>query len=101
MTDPTPITAAGTWRDHATCAQPAHATRQDLWYPAQLDTEVLRAARKVCMVCPVSAECLDDALAYEHGRGRDYRFGIRAGTTPGQRHHLAKQQRQQLQAAAA
>lgn len=46
-------------------------------------------ARAVCGECPVSRECLRDALRDEEGRSRMSRFGIRAGLTPEQRWELA------------
>lgn len=42
-------------------------------------------ARQACALCPVSAECLEAALAEEAGTGKDDRYGMRGGKTPTQR----------------
>jgi hypothetical protein len=42
-------------------------------------------ARAICSRCRVRAECLDEALRLEIG---PWRFGVRAGLTPGERRAL-------------
>lgn len=47
-------------------------------------TATVAAARRVCAVCTVQAECLADALVSEP------HYGVRAGTTPSQRKVLKR-----------
>lgn len=80
------------WRERARCAQDDQDPED--WFaergggPAW--TLRIRHARQVCLVCPVRQECLDDALATEHGLAPKSRPGIRAGLSGWQRHDLAK-----------
>lgn len=47
----------------------------ELFYPGQGDDRTARAAREICAVCPIRAECLDYAI------GNAERFGIWGGMT--------------------
>ena len=64
------------WLDRAACKD-----HTDLnWFPTTLAG--FAECRAVCAVCPVSGECLEDALRDEHGAG------VRAGYTPSARIRL-------------
>ncbi|AGT12686.1 WhiB family transcription factor [Mycobacterium phage Whirlwind] len=52
---------------------------------------VFSDARKICSVCPVVKECLEDAMREERGLSRDRRFGFRGGLTANGRYNLAKE----------
>jgi WhiB family redox-sensing transcriptional regulator len=69
------------WQRYALCAE----TDPDLFY-ADRGTTQERAAVAICQTCPVLQECLAEVLAEEGGRGKEARYGIRAGLTPGQRY---------------
>jgi WhiB family redox-sensing transcriptional regulator len=61
------------WMVDALCAQ----TDPDAFHPAP--GESLRAAKSVCLACPVRAECL--AYALDHNE----RHGVWGGTSPNER----------------
>lgn len=61
------------WRDDALCAQ----TYPDEFFPERGETSA--RAKKVCDICDVRDQCLDDALANHE------RFGIRGGLTERER----------------
>lgn len=75
------------WLDHAACAGDP-----DLFDLFEVAAEsyakdsgpVVGAARAVCAECPVSDECLQDALESED-RDHQYRWGVRGGLTPRER----------------
>lgn len=48
-------------------------------------------ARAVCATCPVTAECLDEALEQERS---GHRFGVRAGMSPKERDQEARRRHQ-------
>jgi predicted RecB family nuclease len=54
------------------------------WLPEQPYIRSRHVLNRICQLCPVSIECLDDALATVGGDD----LGIRAGTDPRQRHKL-------------
>ncbi len=64
------------WRDSALCAQ----TDPELFFPEKWGSAA--PAMQVCAQCPVRAECLQWALAY------DVRFGIWGGLTEDQRQEI-------------
>lgn len=64
------------WMERGLCAQ----TDPEAFYPDKGGST--RAAKTVCVGCPVRGECLDYALA------RDERFGIWGGTSERQRRAL-------------
>lgn len=68
------------WRDFAVCAQVDTAVFYDDSVGA------LDLARSICGRCKVTRLCLDDAL----NDSQDRDWGVRAGTTPGQRRKLRK-----------
>jgi WhiB family transcriptional regulator, redox-sensing transcriptional regulator len=72
-----PFTAQA-WFEQAACA----GTDPDAWYPAK--GEASRAAKRVCARCPVTAECLDYALA------TNQTHGIWGGLSVMQRRRLAR-----------
>lgn len=83
---PAPV-RAGNWRHSAACAQ----SDPDAWFPEKggggqaQDAE----AKRVCARCPVTAECLADAMA-----GRELE-GIWGGLTADERKALARRNRQE------
>jgi hypothetical protein len=48
-------------------------------------------ARNVCAQCPVARQCLDEAMALEHGIGRNYLFGFQGGLTRRERFLLRRE----------
>lgn len=68
------------WRDQAACI----GTDPALWFPeAEKSRVAYRLAGEICAVCPVKAECLEDALATF-----EVVHGFRAGLRPRQRKRL-------------
>ncbi len=67
------------WRDEATCRQ----VDAQLFFPEPGANST--AARRVCAVCPVRAECLGDALDR-----RDIAYGVLGGLTPRERRELLR-----------
>jgi WhiB family redox-sensing transcriptional regulator len=64
------------WTADAICAQ----VGEDFWHPERGGiTDDTRAAKRVCLSCPVKQECLDYALE------RDEPFGIWGGLTARER----------------
>jgi len=80
-TEPDEVTAPfdpRPWQDDALCKE----TDPELFFP---DTGgSTRAAKAVCMRCPVRVECLLDAMQ------RKERYGIFGGLTENERRKLAK-----------
>lgn len=74
----------------------ADITREDLpcvldpegWFATDPDDE--RTAVQHCRTCPLTAQCLDFALAHDH------RYGIWGANTPADRKRLREQARQAL-----
>lgn len=66
------------WQAKALCAQ----TDPEAFFPEQGGSSM--PARRVCVACPVQAECLAFALE------KDFGFGIWGNTTPRQRYRLRK-----------
>ncbi|SHW54241.1 WhiB family transcriptional regulator [Mycobacteroides abscessus] len=64
------------WRDDAICQQ----IDQDVFFPER--GQGLNEAKRICALCEVRQECLDEALEDERGIKRDYRFGVRGGMSP-------------------
>lgn len=56
-----------------------------IFFPEQHDTEKVRKAKAICAQCPVSDDCLEEALATPQ---EDDLFGIYAGTSPKARRRL-------------
>lgn len=77
------------WTADALCTQyPA-----ELWFP-ETKGQNAREAKSVCAQCPVAAQCLDLALAYESGAaGTDTSYaaqGIWGGLSPRERMALRR-----------
>ncbi len=64
------------WMASGLCAQ----TDPDAFYPEKGESS--RPAKRVCLACPVRAECLRYALAH------DEQHGVWAGTSPRERRQL-------------
>lgn len=74
------------WRNEGLCNLPGEDP--ELWYPDGYTGRALaqaEEARSVCLACPVRGACLEDALAYEDGKSKHYRFGVAGGMFPGER----------------
>jgi len=67
------------WTDQALCAQ----TDPEAFFPEKGGSS--REAKRVCRACPVRAECLEYALAF------DERFGIWGGLSERERRRLKRQ----------
>jgi WhiB family redox-sensing transcriptional regulator len=74
-----PAGLGGDWRDLALCAQ----TDPEAFFPDK--GESTAAAKKVCAVCEVRAECLQDAL------DRHEMYGVWGGLSERERRVLARQ----------
>ena len=66
------------WRRRAACAR--RGVDPELFFPEKGGR--VEPAKRICARCPVRDDCLADAIAT-----RD-EFGIRGGTTPGERRRL-------------
>ena len=73
---PYPGVDASDWRADALCAE----TDPEIFFPDK--GESVRPARRICGLCAVRAECLEDALAH------DERHGMWGGKTAQQRRKL-------------
>jgi WhiB family redox-sensing transcriptional regulator len=62
----------------------------DLFYADETSPSraYVKHAKKVCALCPVLVECLDDAYDQESDLPRHRIFGVRAGMAPWERHDL-------------
>jgi WhiB family redox-sensing transcriptional regulator len=76
------------WEASAACAE----VDPELFYPPRGGNNGADAKRICWDACPVRAECLDDAMADEAGKGPKQRFGIRGGLGPCERARLAEEQ---------
>jgi WhiB family redox-sensing transcriptional regulator len=79
-----------TWRDSAACAG---YHEPELWWPlgpsgGQNEMQI-RAAKEVCWVCPVQAECLREAL----DAGVAHQYGVWGGMTEWERAALIRRRR--------
>lgn len=84
-TTATPMTAADVaWRDDAACID-----FYDLFFPeSTAGGDPYAEARIICGFCPVTTQCLNDALATESRDGQ--RHGMRSKLTPDERRKLAR-----------
>ncbi|MEV4225557.1 WhiB family transcriptional regulator [Streptomyces bobili] len=72
-----------TWHDSAACrSTPYHQVDPEIFFPEPDEMDRIRAAKALCVQCPVRATCLDAAL--ENGD----RDGIRGGMTEEERDPL-------------
>ncbi|MGW4222947.1 WhiB family transcriptional regulator [Streptomyces bauhiniae] len=76
------------WRDQAKCIG-----SRDAMFPDS-DKKDIEAARQICARCPVSRECLRDAI-----NTGDNQWGIRAGLTPEERRLVKKEINRRLRQA--
>jgi WhiB family transcriptional regulator, redox-sensing transcriptional regulator len=76
------------WHLNAACA----GTDPEIFYPLDLgpDSAGVAAAKQICAVCPVRAQCLADVMGAEDPARR---WGISGGTTPAERAALFAAQR--------
>lgn len=81
MTAPARAYTDEDWRESALCAQ----TDAEAFFPVKGAST--RPAKRVCAACPVTAECLADALA------TDERYGVRGGLSARERRSLLRQRR--------
>ncbi|MEV7466196.1 WhiB family transcriptional regulator [Streptomyces kronopolitis] len=77
------------WRDQALCRH----HDPDEFVPDVCLPAVVEELREVCSHCPVAATCLETALAEEYGLPAQLRSGVRAGTTPRERHAMYRRSR--------
>ena len=78
-TAPKPLDLVGAlYMDKALC-RPGVAPEGVTWFPVRGDINAARAAKAVCMGCPVRQRCLDYAIAHNE------RHGVWGGTTPDER----------------
>lgn len=69
------------WRKRASCRD----HDPELWWPVGPNaTTATREAKRICRACPVSGDCLTEALRTHEG------YGIWGGKTPKERDALAK-----------
>lgn len=71
-----PLEREPQWQDDALCAQ----TDPEIFFPEKGGST--REAKKICLLCPVKDQCLEDALANEE------RFGIWGGLSERERRRL-------------
>lgn len=64
------------------------------FFPARHDP-IWREAVEACSRCGMRDQCLEEAITYEWGLGRNQRMGIYGGLTPGRRFDLEQQRRQE------
>lgn len=83
------------WRDRALCLM--REIDPELWFPDGFlrDEDVAKAmeARRICLNCPVLAECRAKAMADEHGAPASMRWGVRAAMMPQDRWELEQRER--------
>ena len=72
------VDAVVSWQDRALCAE----TDPEAFFPEKGGST--REAKKICVQCPVRAECLEYALA------NDERFGIWGGLSERERRRLRR-----------
>ncbi|GAA1189888.1 WhiB family transcriptional regulator [Pseudonocardia alaniniphila] len=91
------MTARNTlWHLDAACV----GADPEVFFPLDLApvSHGVAAAKRICALCPVQAECLADVMIAEDPARR---WGISAGTTPAERAALFAAQRQATPAAVA
>ncbi len=79
------------WRVRAAC----QGLDPSIFYPSDDDELEADAAKAVCAVCPVQAECL------EHALGSKEREGVWGGATERERRRIVRQRRRAAYAEAA
>jgi WhiB family redox-sensing transcriptional regulator len=84
------------WHAFAACAAAVRAGTADIddWFPSRGDGRNYYArARAICAGCPVRAECLADALAYEQHTRSGEVAGMFGALSPQQRVQLRRERR--------
>lgn len=71
------------WWERAVCAQ----VGGDLWFPEGQGSSA-KAAKKMCAVCPVRRQCLEDALSRP---AEEDRTGVFGGLSVSERRALRKE----------
>jgi len=74
------MVAVATWRDQALCAD----MDTDIWFEGLSSHGRVDKLRAICAQCPVSAQCLEFAVA------NFIPWGVWAGTTPRERLNIRK-----------
>ncbi|MEU9861293.1 WhiB family transcriptional regulator [Streptomyces sp. NPDC047971] len=77
------------WRTFAACL----GIDPEAMFPAPGDIAGIQNAKRICHQCPVLTSCLNDALTFEHGRGKDNRHGVAGGLSSSQRYDLYSRHR--------
>ncbi|MFF8784737.1 WhiB family transcriptional regulator [Streptomyces sp. NPDC015125] len=77
------------WRDQALCRE----ADPDEFVPDVCHPAVVAELKAICDRCPVKQVCLTTALAEEEGLPAQLRSGVRAGTTPRERHAMYRRSR--------
>ncbi|MFD6531556.1 WhiB family transcriptional regulator [Streptomyces sp. NPDC060184] len=70
----------------AICAQ----TDPEIFFPERGEGDKVRAAKQICLGCPVRRACLAEALATEGNACADNRHGVVGGCTPRERARIAR-----------
>jgi WhiB family redox-sensing transcriptional regulator len=77
------------WKTQAVCRT---VTDPEVFFPATVlgrnADDVHAPARRICATCPVTVDCLSDAMDHERGMARFYRSGVWGGLSPRQRADL-------------
>ena len=80
----------GTWQADALCAQ----TDPEIFTPDVYNQATTREAKAICGRCPARVDCLEDALDEEGNGAIPLRGAVRGGTTPRERHAIARLRQQ-------
>jgi len=84
-----PVVRDPKWADRALCS---YDEWPDLWHPDGTTSvsaiQQAAEAKRICNLCPVRKDCLDDALETEGARKPDGRYGIRGGFNEDERYRL-------------
>ena len=79
------------WREEALCAQ----VDPELFFPDSMLPHAYAPAIRVCRICPVRENCLEDAMGREGAASSAYRGGVWGGLSPSQRATLARRRSRQ------
>ncbi|UVK63515.1 WhiB family transcription factor [Mycobacterium phage Aegeus] len=81
------------WQQDAVCKE----IDPDLFFPDRGNGA--STPRRICKEwCPVRRECLEAAMAEEHGYCRSLRYGVRGGMSPTERSELAEERGERVAA---
>jgi WhiB family redox-sensing transcriptional regulator len=84
----TALAVPGRWAERALCAQ----ADLDAWFPGKGQRELTQLAKRICVRCPVRAQCLEYALSGADTWG-GIATGIWGGATPQERDQLRQQRK--------